>query len=123
MNLPALAEGRFDAHLERRIAGEPVARILGEKEFWGLPFEVNAATLVPRPDTETLVEAVLDGSAIAVLPADITICDLGTGSRRDRDRAFERIAEAHAPSRPTFRRRRSAMAQEKCRKARRCRAN
>ena len=78
-NLPALAEGRFDAHLKRRIAGEPVARILGEKEFWGLPFEVNAATLVPRPDTETLVQAVLT-EARSRFDGTFTICDLGTGS-------------------------------------------
>jgi release factor glutamine methyltransferase len=80
--LPALAEGQFDSHLQRRLAGEPVARILGEKEFWGLPFEVNAATLVPRPETETLVESVLAhvrrcGSASRIR---IRICDLGTGS-------------------------------------------
>jgi release factor glutamine methyltransferase len=55
-----------------------VARILGEAEFWGLPFKVNAATLLPRPDTETLVEAVLE-EARGREP-DITICDLGTGS-------------------------------------------
>ena len=49
----------FDDHLKRRLRGEPVARILGETEFWGLPFKLNAATLVPRPETETLVEVVL----------------------------------------------------------------
>ena len=39
-----------------RLAGEPVARILGTKEFWGLPLNLSPATLVPRPDTETVVE-------------------------------------------------------------------
>jgi release factor glutamine methyltransferase len=51
-------------HLEdfarRRLAGEPVARILGLKEFWGLPIQLSAATLVPRPDTETVVEMALE---------------------------------------------------------------
>ena len=46
--------------LRRRIAGEPVARILGVREFWGLPFRLSPDTLVPRPDTETVIEAVLD---------------------------------------------------------------
>ena len=62
---------------ERRRAGEPVARILGEWEFYGLPFFLSPETLVPRPDTETVVDAVLadrkHDDAIAVL-------DLGTGS-------------------------------------------
>jgi release factor glutamine methyltransferase len=51
-------------HLEnfarRRLAGEPVARILGVKEFWGLALQLSPATLVPRPDTETLVELALE---------------------------------------------------------------
>lgn len=78
--VPDLAEGTFASHLHRRLQGEPVARILGEKEFWGLPFEVNAATLVPRPETETLVESVLAELRRRDLPQDIEICDLGTGS-------------------------------------------
>ncbi|MDD4616431.1 MAG: peptide chain release factor N(5)-glutamine methyltransferase [Alphaproteobacteria bacterium] len=45
--------------LARRVAGEPVARIMGHREFWGLDFGLNEATLEPRPDTETLVEVVL----------------------------------------------------------------
>lgn len=77
--LPALAEALFAAHLRRRLDGEPVARILGEKEFWGLPFRLNAATLVPRPETETLVEAVI-AEARRRFPPGISICDLGTGS-------------------------------------------
>ncbi|WP_431015952.1 peptide chain release factor N(5)-glutamine methyltransferase [Bradyrhizobium pachyrhizi] len=72
-------------HLERlaqrRLAGEPIARILGVKEFWGLPLHLSAATLVPRPDTETVVERALellraDGAAERAL----RIADLGTGS-------------------------------------------
>jgi release factor glutamine methyltransferase len=64
----------------RRIQGEPVARILGRKEFWGLPLKLSAATLVPRPDTETVVELALD--TLRTLPADraLRIADIGTGS-------------------------------------------
>jgi release factor glutamine methyltransferase len=62
---------------ERRLAGEPIARILGEKEFYGLTFMLSPATLVPRPDTETLVSAVLAAVDRAAAPA---ILDLGTGS-------------------------------------------
>lgn len=46
--------------LERRIAGEPVAYIIGEREFWSLPLKVSPSTLIPRPDTERLVEVALD---------------------------------------------------------------
>jgi len=67
----------FAALLRRRAAGEPVAYLLGEKEFFGLPLQVDARVLVPRPDTETLVnwalELLPDGRAARVL-------DLGTGS-------------------------------------------
>lgn len=66
----------FEALLERRLAGEPVAHILGEKEFWSLPLVVNNSTLVPRPDTETLVAAVLDRFDTAPL----NLADLGTGT-------------------------------------------
>ncbi|MFY9292320.1 MAG: peptide chain release factor N(5)-glutamine methyltransferase [Methylorubrum rhodinum] len=62
----------------RRLAGEPVARILGAWEFWGLPFRLSPETLVPRPDTETLVEA-----ALRLFPErhrPLRLIDLGTGS-------------------------------------------
>ena len=78
-SLPALAEAAFRTHLTRRLAGEPVARIVGTKEFWGLPFRLSEAVLVPRPDTETLVEAVL-AACRQRFGNQITICDLGTGS-------------------------------------------
>jgi release factor glutamine methyltransferase len=72
---------QLDALTRRRLAGEPVARILGVKEFWGLPFRLSAETLVPRPDTETVVEAALehlrDADSIA---QPLRIADLGTGS-------------------------------------------
>jgi len=51
---------RLQDFVRRRLAGEPVARILGHKEFWGLPLKLSAATLVPRPDTETVVELALE---------------------------------------------------------------
>lgn len=65
----------------RRLAREPVARILGWKEFWGLPLQLDATTLVPRPETETIVEAAL--AAIAACDARrqrLQIADLGTGT-------------------------------------------
>jgi release factor glutamine methyltransferase len=73
------------AHLEdmarRRLAGEPVARILGRKEFWGLPLQLSAATLVPRPDTETVVELALQMRRAAIEPKrGWRIADIGTGS-------------------------------------------
>ncbi len=72
------AAPRLSDALARRATGEPVARILGAWEFWGLPFTLVPDTLVPRPDTETVVEA-----ALAALPdrqAPLRILDLGTGS-------------------------------------------
>ena len=68
-------------HLRRRACGEPLAYILGEKEFYGLTLQVNASVLVPRPDTETLVDWALDllRSQLAATPAPRVI-DLGTGS-------------------------------------------
>jgi release factor glutamine methyltransferase len=72
---------RLERFARRRLAGEPVARILGNKEFWGLPLQLSAATLVPRPDTETVIEL-----ALQILRADgpadrpLRIADLGTGS-------------------------------------------
>jgi release factor glutamine methyltransferase len=77
--LPWLAESRFDSHLRRRLRGEPVARIIGEKEFWGLPFAIDGAVLAPRPETEILVEVAVT-EARRRFPPDIHICDLGTGS-------------------------------------------
>jgi len=65
----------------RRLAGEPVARILGQKEFWGLPLRLSPATLVPRPDTETVVELALQLlRAGGELDRSLRIADLGTGS-------------------------------------------
>jgi release factor glutamine methyltransferase len=64
---------------QRRLAGEPVARILGVKEFWGLALQLSSATLVPRPDTETVVELALDVWRDE-RRARPRILDIGTGS-------------------------------------------
>lgn len=67
---------RFSALITRRQAGEPVAHILGFREFWSLELEVSPDTLIPRPDTEVLVE-----QALACMPADACqVLDLGTGT-------------------------------------------
>jgi release factor glutamine methyltransferase len=76
----------IEALAQRRLAYEPVARILGRKEFWSLPLQVSGAVLVPRPDTETLVEAALDfvvrgGKDLKNLRMEpLRILDIGTGS-------------------------------------------
>ncbi len=63
----------------RRAAHEPIAYLTGEREFWGLPFEVTRDTLIPRPDSETLVEAALEFSR-SRQDANLRILDLGVGS-------------------------------------------
>ena len=72
---------RLEDFTRRRLAGEPVARIIGLKEFWGLPLQLSAATLVPRPDTETVVELALQMLRAPPHPNhQLRIADLGTGS-------------------------------------------
>ena len=72
---------RLEQLARRRLAGEPVARILGLKEFWGLPLQLSAGTLVPRPDTETVVELALEMLRAVPHPDRVwRIADLGTGS-------------------------------------------
>ncbi|CAM5776870.1 release factor glutamine methyltransferase [Labrys miyagiensis] len=99
---PDAAE-RARAYIARRLAGEPVDRILGNREFWSLSFRLGPATLSPRPDTETIVEACL-----AVLPdkqGAYRLLDLGTGTGailiallserpRARGRGIDKAAEA-----------------------------
>ncbi len=74
---PAEVQRRFEEMVERRKAGEPFAYIVGEREFWGLSFEVSPAVLVPRPESELLIEAALERCAALSAPR---IVDLGTGS-------------------------------------------
>ncbi|MFN8830458.1 MAG: peptide chain release factor N(5)-glutamine methyltransferase [Labrys sp. (in: a-proteobacteria)] len=69
---------RLADSVARRLAGEPVDRILGHREFWGLCLALGPATLAPRPDTETLVEAAL--AAFAGRPSPRRLLDLGVGT-------------------------------------------
>ncbi|TKW70219.1 MAG: peptide chain release factor N(5)-glutamine methyltransferase, partial [Bradyrhizobium icense] len=78
--LTADESGRLDALAGRRLAGEPVARILGRKEFWGLSLSLSPATLVPRPDTETVVELALEMLRANPARQGTRIADLGTGT-------------------------------------------
>jgi release factor glutamine methyltransferase len=75
--LDAARETRFLELVQQRIAGHPVAYLTGQREFWSLDLKVTPDTLIPRPETELLVE-----QALALLPADqpLRIADLGTGS-------------------------------------------
>jgi len=66
----------FASLLDRRVAGEPVAHLIGEREFYGHLFRVTADTLIPRPDTEALVEKALSLD----VPAEARVVDLGTGT-------------------------------------------
>jgi release factor glutamine methyltransferase len=69
---------KFKTLLKRRVNGEPVARILGTKEFWSREFSLSPGTLVPRPETETLVDAALEAKPDK--NAALRMLDLGTGS-------------------------------------------
>jgi len=75
--LSAQEVAQFRALIARRLLGRPVAYLVGEKEFWSLTLQVNEFTLIPRPETELLVEAAL--ARLAVDSRD-TVIDLGTGS-------------------------------------------
>lgn len=75
---PAAAAATLRELTARRVRREPMAYILGEREFWGLPFKVSPAVLIPRPDSETVIETVLD-----LFPdrgRTLRILDLGLGS-------------------------------------------
>ncbi|WP_024609878.1 peptide chain release factor N(5)-glutamine methyltransferase [Pseudoalteromonas sp. TB64] len=74
--LNAEQQQQFELFCQRRLNGEPVAHITGQREFWSLLLEVNATTLIPRPDTETLVEQALE----MAVPATAKVLDLGTGT-------------------------------------------
>ncbi|MDR1385659.1 MAG: peptide chain release factor N(5)-glutamine methyltransferase [Planctomycetaceae bacterium] len=78
---PSEAErARFRELLKRHTAGEPVAYLVGYKEFYSLPFEVTRDTLIPRPETEHLVIESLDLLAKMSGAEDLSVCDVGTGS-------------------------------------------
>jgi release factor glutamine methyltransferase len=70
-------EQQYLSLLQRRLSGEPIAYIVGIKEFWSLPFKVSPVTLIPRPDTETLVELVLENFGEL---NELRCLDLGTGT-------------------------------------------
>lgn len=89
--VPEDVAARFAEFSARRARGEPVAYLLGRREFWSLDFEVNSAVLVPRPETELVVERAL---ALVHAP-DAAVADLGTGSGA--------IAVALAHERPGWR--------------------
>ncbi len=89
--VPAQVAEEFARLAARRAAGEPVAYLLGRREFWSLDFEVGPGVLVPRPETELLVERVLAN----VVNATASVADLGTGSGA--------IAIALAHERPRWR--------------------
>ena len=72
--------GRFKKIIKRRLAGEPVAYIVGMKEFWSLPLQVNPAVLIPRPETETVVETALGIINASWPSASVRVLELGTGS-------------------------------------------
>src|SRR3990172_2064282 len=78
-DLPPDAAAAFDALLRRRLAHEPVPYILGRKEFFGLEFEVPPAAIIPRPETETLVELVLAFCGSRTSGDRLRIVDVGVG--------------------------------------------
>lgn len=74
-DLTAEQKSQFENLIEKRINGVPVAHLIGSREFWSLPLKINDSTLIPRPDTEILVQSALD-----LCSPKSTILDLGTGS-------------------------------------------
>jgi release factor glutamine methyltransferase len=87
--LPSESAGRFFALVARRAAGEPTQYLTGVQEFWGLEFEVTPDVLIPRPETEHVIEVALDRLAVRELRAGrkqtlsgaaLQIADIGTGS-------------------------------------------
>ncbi len=97
------ARQRYEKLLARRRCGEPVAYLVGQRDFWTLQLSVNEHTLIPRPETETLVEWALE----LKVPADASVLDMGTGSGA--------IALAVASERPHWRVTGSTTARGLCR--------
>src|SRR6185437_7047092 len=77
-NIPAEALAKFESAIARRTNREPLAYITGEKEFWSLPFAVGPGVLIPRPETETVIEEAQRLFAQGVAP--LRSLDLGRGS-------------------------------------------
>jgi release factor glutamine methyltransferase len=77
LELPRKRQSHFHSLVRRRARGEPIAYIIGEREFWSLPLRVTPDVLIPRPETELVVE-----TALQLVPADAhwRLADLGTGS-------------------------------------------
>jgi release factor glutamine methyltransferase len=88
--LTDLQQSQLIAYTKRRMAGEPLAYIIGKKEFWSMELEVTPDTLIPRPETECLVETVLQFAVVE----NSKVADLGTGSGA--------IALALASERPSW---------------------
>jgi release factor glutamine methyltransferase len=87
--IPALASQQYFSLIARRAAGEPTQHLTGKQEFWGLEFEVTPDVLIPRPETEHVIEVALDRLAVRELRAGrkqtltgegLKIADIGTGS-------------------------------------------
>lgn len=96
--LPAAAVEAFEALMERRRRHEPLAYILGKREFFGITFEVGPGCLVPRPETETLVEAALE--TVKAHPGArrlVRVADIGTGSG-----AIALAVAQHSPNAKVF---------------------
>ena len=100
--IPPELASRYAALLQRRVAGEPVAYLVGRREFWSLDLEVGPSTLVPRPETELVVELALERLPAA---SAARVIDLGTGSgaialavAKERPRAQLTAVDASAPA-------------------------
>ncbi len=100
-HLSADQQRNFLSLLARRAAGEPVQHLTGHQEFWGLQFEVNSDVLIPRPETEHVIEVTLDRLALREIRsgrtqitdgAGMVIADVGTGSGLHRHRAGKRTS-------------------------------
>ena len=94
---PAAAETEsFETLLTRRLQGEPVAYLLGEREFYGRPFVVDRRVLIPRPETEHLVEAAL-ALDLPDRPRILDLCRLGLRRDHTRARALGGSSHRHRP--------------------------
>ncbi len=92
---------QFDALAHRRVTGEPLAYLVGYQEFFGLRLQVDPRVLIPRPDTETLVNWSLELLQSDALPADAAIFDLGTGSGAIALAIAQHLKTAGRPARVT----------------------